>query len=92
MQLAASAEVGDEVAIATLLDAAKALATTDPGAAAHFGRRALEIAPIHHPQRGEIVATTAIALHIAGNSERRSRSPTAPSARRSRPCRRPKSA
>ena len=68
-QLAASAEIGDEVAIATLLDAAKALATTDPGAAAHFGRRALEIAPIHHPQRGEIVATTAIALHIAGNSE-----------------------
>ena len=68
-QLAASAEVGDEVAIATLLDAAKALATTDPGAAAHFGRRALEIAPIHHPRRGEIVATTAIALHIAGNSE-----------------------
>ncbi len=43
-QLAASAEIGDEVAIATLLDAAKALATTDPGAAAHFGRRALEIA------------------------------------------------
>src|SRR2546427_12903525 len=69
VQLAASAEVGDEVAIATLLDAAKALVTTDPGTAAQFGQRALEIAPAHHPQRGEIVATTAIALHIAGDSE-----------------------
>jgi DNA-binding CsgD family transcriptional regulator len=69
VQLAASAEVGDEVAIATLLDAARALVTTDPGTAAQFGQRALEIAPVHHPQRGEIVGTTAIALHIAGNSE-----------------------
>src|SRR5438034_723274 len=69
VQLAASAEVGDEVAIATLLDAAKALVTTDPGTAAAFGQRALEIAPTHHPQLGEIVGTTAIALHITGNSE-----------------------
>src|SRR5207244_10595926 len=59
MQLAASAEVGDEVAISTLLDAAKTLATTDPSTAAQFGRRALEIAPAHHPQRGESVGTTA---------------------------------
>jgi DNA-binding CsgD family transcriptional regulator/tetratricopeptide (TPR) repeat protein len=69
VQLAASAEPGDEVAINTLLNAAKALVTTDPETAAHFGRRALEIAPVHHPQRGEIVGTTAIALHIAGNSD-----------------------
>src|SRR3989454_2659960 len=69
VQLAASAEVGDEVAIATLFEAAKALVTPDPGTAAKFGQRALEIAPANHPQRGEIVATTAIALHIAGNSE-----------------------
>jgi DNA-binding CsgD family transcriptional regulator len=68
-QLGASAELGDEVAIATLLDAAKALITTDPETAAAFGRRALEIAPQHNPRRGEIVGTTAIALHIAGNSE-----------------------
>jgi DNA-binding CsgD family transcriptional regulator len=68
-QLAASAEIGDEVAITTLLDAAKALLTTDSITAAQFGQRALEIAPAHHPQRGEIVGTTAIALHIAGNSE-----------------------
>src|SRR6478736_3983229 len=69
VQLAASAEPGDEVAIDTLLVAAKALVTTDPDTAAQFGRRALEIAPVHHPQRGEIVGTTAIALHIAGDSE-----------------------
>jgi DNA-binding CsgD family transcriptional regulator len=69
VQLAASAEVGDEVAISTLLAAAKTLATTDPGTAAQFGQRAIEITPVHHPQRGEIVGTTAIALHVAGNSE-----------------------
>ncbi|MDX6491366.1 MAG: hypothetical protein QOD43_1611 [Gaiellaceae bacterium] len=69
IQLAASAEPGDEVAIETLLDAAKSLVTTDPDTAAEFGRRALEISPAHDPRRGEIVGTTAIALHIAGNSE-----------------------
>jgi DNA-binding CsgD family transcriptional regulator len=68
VQLAASAEPGDEVAITTLLEAAKALATTDPVTAAQFGRRALEIAPKPHPRGGEIVGTTAIALHVAGNS------------------------
>jgi DNA-binding CsgD family transcriptional regulator/tetratricopeptide (TPR) repeat protein len=69
VQLADSAEVGDEVAIATLLEAAEALVTTDSGIAAQFGQRALAIAPAHHPRRGEIVATTAIALHIAGDSD-----------------------
>jgi DNA-binding CsgD family transcriptional regulator len=69
VQLAASAEPGDQVAIDTLLRAAEALVTTDPDTAAQFGRRALEIAPVHHPQRGEIVGTTAIALHITGHSE-----------------------
>src|SRR4029077_14307665 len=37
--------------------------------AAQFGQRALEISAAHYPRRGEIVGTTAIALHIAGNSE-----------------------
>ena len=69
VQLAASAEPGDEVAIDTLLAAAETLVTTDPETAATFGRRALEIAPAHHPRQGELVGTTAIALHIAGNSE-----------------------
>ncbi len=44
-QLAASAEPGDDVAVATLLDAAEALITTDSETAAQFGQRALEIAP-----------------------------------------------
>jgi DNA-binding CsgD family transcriptional regulator/tetratricopeptide (TPR) repeat protein len=69
VQLAESAEPGDDVGIATLLEAANALLTTDPDTAAHFGMRALDIAPAHHPRRGEIVSTTAIALHIAGNSD-----------------------
>ncbi len=69
LQLEASAEQGDAVAIVTLLKAAQALATTDPTTAARFGQRALEISSNQHPRRGEIVATTAIALHIAGNSE-----------------------
>jgi len=68
-QLAASAEPGDEVAVVTLLEAAEALETSDPTTAAQFGQRALEIAPRTHPRRGEIVATTAIALHNQGNSE-----------------------
>src|SRR5882724_11010845 len=59
----------DRQTAGVLLGAAKALVTTDPDTAAQFGRRALEIAPVHHPQRGEIVDTTAIALHIAGDSE-----------------------
>ena len=69
VQLAASAEAGDEIAMGTLLEAAEALVTTDPGTAAQFGQRALEIATSHHPQRGALVGITAIALHIAGKSE-----------------------
>ena len=68
-QLAESAEPGDEVAVTTLLDAARALVASDPATAALFGRRALEIVPPRHPRRGELVGTTAIALHIAGKGE-----------------------
>jgi len=49
LQLAASAAPGDEVAITTLLTAAEALATTDPGASADLSGRALELAPERHP-------------------------------------------
>ena len=69
LQLAASAGPGDEVAIMTLLDAARALVTTDPATAAQFGQRALAIAPLDDPRRGELVATTAIALHVAGDGD-----------------------
>ena len=64
-QLAASAGPGDEVAITTLLKAAEALGTTDPGAAADLSQRALELAPRHHPLRGPMVAETALWLHAA---------------------------
>jgi DNA-binding CsgD family transcriptional regulator len=68
-QLAASAEPGDEVAITTLLKAAEALGTTDPGAAADLSQRALELAPRQHPLRGPLVAETALWLHAAARGE-----------------------
>src|SRR5258706_6207084 len=68
LQLADSAQPGDEVAIATLLKAADMLGPTDPGAAANLGVRALELAPQHHPLRGPLVAGTAVWLHAAARS------------------------
>jgi DNA-binding CsgD family transcriptional regulator len=68
-QLAASAEPGDEVAITTLLKAAEALGTTDPGAAADLSQRAFELAPRQHPLRGLLVAETAVWLHAAARGE-----------------------
>jgi DNA-binding CsgD family transcriptional regulator len=68
-QLAESAQPGDEVAIATLLKAAEALGTTDPGAAADLGQRALDLAPRRHSLRGPLVAQTAVWLHAAGRGE-----------------------
>jgi DNA-binding CsgD family transcriptional regulator len=69
IQLAASAAPGDEVAITTLLRAAEALATTDPGASADLSRRALELAPERHPLRGPLVVQAALSLHAAGRME-----------------------
>jgi DNA-binding CsgD family transcriptional regulator len=69
VQLAASAVPGDEIAITTLLEAAAALATTDPGASADLSRRALELAPEGHPLRGPLVVQAAMSLHAAGRIE-----------------------
>jgi DNA-binding CsgD family transcriptional regulator/DNA-binding Lrp family transcriptional regulator len=69
LQLAASAAPGDEVAISTLLAAAEALATTDPGASADLSRRALELAPDRHRLRGPLVVQAAMSLHAAGRIE-----------------------
>ncbi|HEY2437442.1 MAG TPA: AAA family ATPase, partial [Solirubrobacteraceae bacterium] len=66
IQLAAGAGPGDEVAITTLLAAAEALATTEPGASADLSLRALELAPERHPLRGPLVVQAAISLHEAG--------------------------
>jgi DNA-binding CsgD family transcriptional regulator len=68
-QLAASAEPGDERAIATLRDAAETLGTSDPSAAAGLSRRALELAPRKHPLRGALVAQTTVLLHAAARPE-----------------------
>jgi DNA-binding CsgD family transcriptional regulator len=68
-QLADSAEPGDETAIATLLQAADALGTTDPATAAKLAGRALELAPARHPLRGPLVARRAISLFAAGMGE-----------------------
>lgn len=66
LQLATSAEPGDELAISMLLKAAQALATTDPAAGVELSRRALELAPDRHPLRGPLVALTTVSLHAAG--------------------------
>ncbi|HEY2437649.1 MAG TPA: AAA family ATPase, partial [Solirubrobacteraceae bacterium] len=68
-QLADSAEPGDETAIATLLQAADTLGTTDPGTAAELAGRALELAPARHPLRGPLVARRAVSLFAAGLGE-----------------------
>ena len=68
-QLAASAEPADEVAIKTLLAAAEALSTTDPGASADLSRRALELARERDPLRAALVVQTAMSLHAAGRIE-----------------------
>jgi DNA-binding CsgD family transcriptional regulator len=65
-RLAASAEPGDEVAIATLHEAAQVLAPTDPGMASEFTRKALTLTADADPQRAALVAETAVLLHAAG--------------------------
>jgi DNA-binding CsgD family transcriptional regulator len=66
VQLAASAQPGDEVAVGLLKDAADALGPRDPAAAAELGRRAVELVPAGHRAAGALVATTTILLHAAG--------------------------
>jgi DNA-binding CsgD family transcriptional regulator/tetratricopeptide (TPR) repeat protein len=68
-QLAASAEPGDEVAIATLADAAEALAATDPASSAELAARALALTPTQHRRRGPLVSRRAISLFAAGLGE-----------------------
>jgi DNA-binding CsgD family transcriptional regulator len=63
--LRASAERGDQAAVAAMLRAVEQLALDDPGAAADLGRRALELAPPGDPNRGSLVAQTALLLYAA---------------------------
>ncbi len=68
-QLAASAEPGDEVAIATLMDATDALVTVDPAAAADLAGRALELTTPRHPLVGPLVSRRATSLFAAGSPD-----------------------
>jgi DNA-binding CsgD family transcriptional regulator len=68
-QLATSANLGDEVAITTLFQAAEALGTTDPGAAADLSQRALKLVPRRHALRGPLMAETAVWLHAAARGK-----------------------
>jgi DNA-binding CsgD family transcriptional regulator/tetratricopeptide (TPR) repeat protein len=65
MQLAESAEVGDRAAIATLQEAARALAGSDPAAAADLSSRALELLSPSDEQRGTLVVETVALMHVA---------------------------
>jgi DNA-binding CsgD family transcriptional regulator len=65
-QLADCAEPGDEAAIATLLEAASNLRSSDPASSAALAGRALELSPSRHALRGPLVATRAVALFAAG--------------------------
>jgi len=64
-QLARSAEVGDQVAIAELRRAAHFVANSDPGAAADLSVRALDLLPVEDRQRGPLTAETVELLNRA---------------------------
>jgi DNA-binding CsgD family transcriptional regulator len=65
-QLAASADPGDDVAVATLLAAAEALSTTDPEASADLAERGLQLIVGEHALRGPLVARRVVSLFAAG--------------------------
>jgi DNA-binding CsgD family transcriptional regulator len=64
-QLARSAEVGDQVAVAELRRAAHYVANSDPGAAADLSVRALQLLPTDDAQRGPLIADTVDLLNRA---------------------------
>ncbi|OBI96194.1 LuxR family transcriptional regulator [Mycobacterium alsense] len=68
-QLARSAEVGDEVAIVALREAAQSVANSDPSAASDLSKRALELQPPQDPGRGPLVAETIVLLNRATRYE-----------------------
>ena len=69
MQLADSAEPGDDVAIEILLKAAEQLATTDPAGSASLAQRGLELSPERHSLRGALVVQRVVSLFAAGMAE-----------------------
>jgi DNA-binding CsgD family transcriptional regulator len=68
-QLARSADVGDQAAIAALRQAAQSVANSDPSAASDLSKRALELQPPHDPGRGPLVTETIVLLNRATRYE-----------------------
>ncbi|OBJ20174.1 MULTISPECIES: AAA family ATPase [unclassified Mycobacterium] len=68
-QLARSAEVGDQAAIAALREAAQSVANSDPGAASDLSTRALELMPPQDSGRGPLVTETIVLLNRATRYE-----------------------
>ncbi|OBH63615.1 LuxR family transcriptional regulator [Mycobacterium colombiense] len=68
-QLARSAEVGDQAAIAALREAAQSVANSDPGAASDLSKRALELLSPQDPGRGPLVTETIVLLNRATRYE-----------------------
>jgi DNA-binding CsgD family transcriptional regulator/tetratricopeptide (TPR) repeat protein len=69
LQLAESAEPGDDVAIETMLKASQQLALSDPEGAASLAQRGLELTPERHPLRGALVVQRVLSLFAAGLAE-----------------------
>ena len=68
-QLARSAEVGDQAAIAALRQAAQSVANSDPSAASDLSKRALELTPPQDLGRGPLVTETIVLLNRATRYE-----------------------
>jgi DNA-binding CsgD family transcriptional regulator len=66
VQLIESADPCDDVAIATVYEAAQVLSVTNPASAADLAAKALDLTPLHHPLRGPLVARRALSLFAAG--------------------------
>jgi DNA-binding CsgD family transcriptional regulator len=65
-RFASSSQPGDEVAISTLTDAARALSATDPGAAGDLIRQVVDLVPEQDDRRPALIAEAAVLLHAAG--------------------------
>ncbi|OBH53810.1 LuxR family transcriptional regulator [Mycobacterium sp. E2479] len=68
-QLARSAEVGDQVAISALREAAQSLANSDPSAASDLSKRAFELLSPQDPGRGPLITETIVLLNRATRYE-----------------------
>jgi DNA-binding CsgD family transcriptional regulator len=66
LQLAESAQPGDEPAAETLFNAAKAIGYSSPEVAADLAQKAVELIGPNHPLRAPMVVEAAVLLHAAG--------------------------